>query len=417
MRQLDRRWLFRVALCSSVVLAIELSFAFSLAWGTFTQSGPPQAGFGIDFSVYWSAAVVALTHSPAAVFNQDLMMAVEQTVRSGKLFAGTSGPWLYPPAFLIFLLPLGMMPLNVALTAFSCVGIAAYLRSMWGIVRPIGPLALVPVAAFPGLWLALCYGQNSLLTAAAAAAALALLPTRPILAGIFIGLLSVKPQLGLIFPLALICSRQWRCLVSAAICSFLLWSVSALMLGVDMLPAWVHTVSWFRHTWIEHNPEIWRGMPTVYAAARRAGASAQWAYGLQAAVAVPACAVMAWLWRGTARDELKAAALGCCTLLVQPYLLYYDLAWLAIPIAFIAVDLYRHAGRAFEWLLLVAAWAMPLQSVAATMIEGLGHWTPAVLVLLLCLIVFRHRNRHPAGQTAEHGRSKLSDLSGRAAHF
>ncbi|MDG0025748.1 glycosyltransferase family 87 protein [Trinickia sp. Y13] len=411
MRLLYRPWLFRVALCSSVVLAIELSFAATLAWSTFARSGPPQAGFGIDFSVYWSAAAVALKHGPAAVFNQDLMMAVERTVRSGKLFAGTSGPWLYPPTFLIFLLPFGIVPLNVALTAFSLIGTTAYLRSMWGIVRPVGPLALIPVAAFPGFWLALCYGQNSLLTAAAAAAALALMPTRPILAGIFVGLLGVKPQLGLVFPLVLICARQWRGFASAAVCSVLLWGVSAVALGGDMVPAWLHTASWFRHTWIEHNPEIWRGMPTIYATARRAGASAQWAYWLQGAVAVPACAVTAWLWTGRARYELKAAALCCCTLLVQPYLLYYDLAWLAIPVAFLGVDMYRHSARGFEWLLLVVAWAMPLQSVAATMKPGVGHWTPGVLALLLTLIVCRHKQQ--TVQPAEHGKSDVCD---RTAH-
>lgn len=401
MRQLPRPWLFRIALCSCVVLAIELAFTSSLAWSTFTRSGVPQAGFGVDFSVYWSAAVVALAHGPVAVFDQDLLMSVERTVRSGALFAGTSGPWLYPPTFLLFLLPLGMMPLNVALTAFSFVGVAAYLRAMWATVRRAGPLALCPIAAFPGFWLAFCYGQNSLLTAAAAAAALASIPTRPILAGIFIGLLGVKPQLAFVFPLALICARQWRCIASAAACSALLWGVSAVVLGADMLPAWVHTVSWFRHTWIEHNPEIWRGMPTIYATARRAGASAQVAYVLQGIVAVPACAATAWLWRGSARYELKAAALCCCTLLAQPYLLYYDLAWLAIPIAFIGVDLYRHSGRGLEWFLLVAAWAMPLQSVAATMTREVGQWAPAVLVLLLFLIVRRHGRQ--ALQPAEQG--------------
>lgn len=393
MRQRYGPWLFRVALGTAVVLAIELSFTSSLAWSTFTRSGPPQTGFGIDFSVYWSAATVALMHGPAAVFNRDLMMAVERTVRSGELFAGTSGPWLYPPTFLIFLLPLGLVPLNVALAAFSVAGTTAYLRSMWAIVRGAGPLALVTVAAFPGFWLALCYGQNSLFTAAAAAAALALLPTRPLLAGLFIALLSVKPQLGLVIPLALICSRQWRCFAAAAVGSALLWGISAAVLGGDMLPAWLHTVSWFKHTWIEHNPEIWRGMPTIYAAARRAGASAQWAYRLQAVVAVPACVVTAWLWRGSARHELKAAALCCCTLLVQPYLLYYDLAWLAIPIAFLGMDMYRHCARPFEWVLLGVAWVMPLQSVAATMIDGMGQWTPAILVLLLCLIVGRYKLR------------------------
>jgi len=411
MRQPHGPWLFRVALCSCVVLAIELSFTAGLAWSTFARSGPPQAGFGVDFSVYWSAAAVALQHGPAAVFNQDLMMSVERTVRSGKLFAGTSGPWLYPPTFLLFLLPLGIGSLNVALSAFSFVGTAAYLRSMWAIVRPVGHLALIPMAAFPGFWLALCYGQNSLLTAAAAAAALASMPTRPILAGIFIGLLGVKPQLGLVFPLVLICSRQWRCFASAAACSVLLWGVSAVALGGDLVPAWLHTASWFRQTWIEHNPELLNAMPTIYATARRAGASAPWAYWLQAAVAVAACTVTAWLWGGRARHELKAAALCCCTLLVQPYLLYYDLAWLAIPIAFLGMDLCRHSARRFEWLLLVVAWTMPLQSVAARVIPEMGHWTPAVLALLLSMIVYRCK-QHTV-PPAERGESRVW---GRAVH-
>ncbi|MBU6490473.1 MAG: hypothetical protein KGQ57_22000, partial [Burkholderiales bacterium] len=136
---------------------------------------------------------------------------------------------------------------------------------------------------------------------------------------------------------------------------------------------------------------------------RRVGASARLAYFLQMVVAVPACAVTAWLWREAARYELKAAALCCCTLLVQPYLLYYDLAWLAIPIAFMGVDLYRHAARTFEWLLLVVAWAMPLQSVAARLIQGMGQWTPAVLGLFLVLIVCRHKQR--AAQPGERGKS------------
>ena len=94
MRQRYGPWSYRVALCASALLAIELVFAASFAWSTFTRSGPSQAGFGIDFSVYWSAASVALAHGPAAVFDRDLMMAVERTVRSGGLFEGTSGPWL-----------------------------------------------------------------------------------------------------------------------------------------------------------------------------------------------------------------------------------------------------------------------------------------------------------------------------------
>ena len=47
-------------------------------------------------------------------------------------------------------------------------------------------------------------GQNGFLTAALIDGTLYLMPVRPILAGICLGLLSYKPQYGLLFPLVLI---------------------------------------------------------------------------------------------------------------------------------------------------------------------------------------------------------------------
>jgi len=56
-----------------------------------------------------------------------------------------------------------------------------------------------------------------LLTAALAGAALLSLERRPILAGVFIGLLAIKPHLALLFPVALIAIGAWRTLLAAAV--------------------------------------------------------------------------------------------------------------------------------------------------------------------------------------------------------
>ncbi|MEN3967599.1 glycosyltransferase family 87 protein, partial [Mammaliicoccus sciuri] len=75
---------------------------------------------------------------------------------------------------------------------------------------------LIPALAFPGVWVTLVTGQNSLFTAAAAGAALVLLRRSPVAAGACIAMLCIKPQLGILFPLYLLCERQWRTLASAA---------------------------------------------------------------------------------------------------------------------------------------------------------------------------------------------------------
>ena len=59
-------------------------------------------------------------------------------------------------------------------------------------------------------------GQNGFLTAALIGGTLYLMPVRPILAGICLGLLSYKPQYGLLFPLVLIAASQWTVFFSAA---------------------------------------------------------------------------------------------------------------------------------------------------------------------------------------------------------
>ncbi|MDN4573808.1 hypothetical protein DBB29_09505 [Pandoraea cepalis] len=104
---------------------------------------------------------------------------------------------------------------------------------------------------------------------------------------------------------------------------------------------------------------------------------------------------MAWAWLRSARFELKAAALCASTLLVQPYLLHYDLAWLGLPIAFLAVDMKKYGARSWEIVVLVVAWLSPFQAFAATVPAlPIGQWAPAILIALL-VIIFRRQCWQP----------------------
>mgnify|MGYP003694260653 FL=1 len=73
-----------------------------------------------------------------------------------------------------------------------------YLAVMRAIVgRPFG---LLLAAAFPVVLTNTLVGQNGFLTASLIGGALYLMPARPVLSGICLGLLSYKPQYGLLFP-------------------------------------------------------------------------------------------------------------------------------------------------------------------------------------------------------------------------
>src|SRR6185437_3011323 len=76
-------------------------------------------------------------------------------------------------------------------------------------------------------------GQSSLITTAALLAIFALLDRRPILSGILIGFLTIKPQLGILFPFALVASGRWKVFFAAAATTVALLAVSIAIGGVD----------------------------------------------------------------------------------------------------------------------------------------------------------------------------------------
>ena len=110
---------------------------------------------------------------------------------------------------------LARFPYAAAFIGWVAISLVPYLAVMRAIVgRPFG---LVLAAAFPVVLNNALVGQNGFLTAALIGGTLYLMPVRPVLAGICLGLLSYKPQYGLLFPLVLIAASQWTVFFTAAV--------------------------------------------------------------------------------------------------------------------------------------------------------------------------------------------------------
>ncbi|QDH60178.1 glycosyltransferase family 87 protein [Pandoraea pnomenusa] len=249
------------------------------------------------------------------------------------------------------------------------------------------------VTSFPGVALALFYGQNSLITTAIAAAALVFLESSPILSGVFLSALAIKPQLALLFPVALACGRHWKVLAVASVAT---GAYIGSTVGVFGLKVWQTFLEWlprFNQAALEHGgPKLLALMPTVFAASRLFGLSVTSAYWLHAAVAIPAIFTMAYLWFVRARFELRCAALCVATLLAQPYLLHYDLAWLAVPIALLLRDRKSVPLDTADRVVIIFAWLLPGASFVTVALGLPGYWRSAALVALLVVIVRRHVN-------------------------
>ena len=342
---------------------------------------------GYDFSVFWSAARVALEHNAAAVFSAQWMQPMEESLRHQVGYS----PWPYPPTFLLAVVLFGLLPFGVALVLYFVLGLSAYGAMLARISHNVERAWLPWLAAFPGVPVALGLGQNSLLTVSAAGAALALLETNAGFAGMCIAILVIEPQFGVLFPLALVCGRQWKALVVAGLCTLAFAGGSVAVFGVEAWRAFAAYLPEFSRIAVEQGGrEMWLGMPTVFAISRSLGLSVSAAYVVHGLVAAPAVTVMIFLWAKRARFELRATAFVVATLLMQPYIMFYDLVWLILPIVFLMRDARVQALNRLEWVLLAAVWLAPVQGVLAAYVGHYLQVLPAVLVALLAIVMQRH---------------------------
>ncbi|AVF41144.1 hypothetical protein AL486_16645 [Pandoraea apista] len=360
-------------LCQLLVLGI-----WAVRWMLHEPGVPPM---GVDFRVFWSASYLSLHDSPMAAFDLLKIADVEDS-----MFPGHYAPWVYPPTFQLLVYPLALLPYALSYVSFCAFGLACMLLAFPPEGKR-GSLPWVAVAAFPGIWIATAHGQNSLVSAALAAGALGLLERRPYLAGICAGMLTFKPQLAVLFPLLFVCGRHWRALLAMTVSAMLFVTVSTLIFGIPLWLRFFEAAAWFNATVIDNvSGGVMRAMPSVFATVRRLGGSVPVAYTVHAVVAIPVVLATLRLWARKARFDARAAAAVIATLMIQPYILYYDLAWLLLPIVYLCRDrATRDAWTYRERVIVCLAWCLPLLSLLPSYFPAILQ--PGVLVLPALFIV------------------------------
>jgi arabinofuranan 3-O-arabinosyltransferase len=284
-----------------------------------------------DFANVWAAGKLALDGQPALAWD----WAVHKQVQVGMLgydFVG-SYTWHYPPSFLFVAMILAHFSYASGLVGWAAVSFLPYMAMMRAAIGQ--RFGLVVGAAFPVVLANTMVGQNGFLTAALLGGTLVLMPVRPILSGICLGLLSYKPQYGLLFPLALIVATQWRTFAAAAVTTVALALLSWTAFGTDSWKAFFHSLPMLSQaSFIEGRATFYK-LQSVFGMVRTLGGSEQLAWTFQWMMSGAVLVGIVTLWRGRADYALKAAALAAGTLLLTPYLFLYDMMVLAIPVGFL----------------------------------------------------------------------------------
>lgn len=341
------------------------------------RQGRPIAN---DFVNVIAAGRLALAGDPTAAYDWPAHKAAE--VRAiGHGFDDYYG-WHYPPTFLFVAAALATLPYLVAAIVWLAATLAAYAATLGGILG--GRTGIFLALGFPAALWNVTAGQNGFLTATLIGGALGLLERRPVLAGICLGLLTYKPQFGLLFPLVLIADQRWLTIAVAAAVAVALAAASWLVFGSASWQAFFHWMPITSRVVLTEGLADWGRLQSLFGLVRAHGGGETVAWTVQAIGALATAVAVILLWRSRAPFDLKAAALAAGTLVVTPYLYMYDLVVLAVAVAFLLRFVLTHGFATSKVVGLAVAGALVLIFPYVKTQVGL-----AAVLLVLALILRR----------------------------
>ncbi len=325
---------------------------------------------GRDFLNTWMGGRSVFGGGPAAWFDPRVYNATLREMLGpnfGEHF------WSYPPHILLFIWPFGLMPYLPAYIAWCAIGIALYLFACSSAI-PRDRLMFLAVA--PGVAVCVFFGQNGFYTSALLIGGLLCLDRRPVLAGVLFGILTVKPQLGLLLPVILLLERRWVTIAVAVMTTTALVAATAMLFGWNI---WIEFCEKIlpQQQWltVHGGGLLFEMVSSVFYGARLMNLPVDVAWALQGLVAVPALAAVVWAYWKRRDPALSLALFVTATFLVTPYVLNYDM----VVFGFVVALLRDRADntKADHWLL-IAVWTLP----GTMMIAAVG-WIPLAPIVLI----------------------------------
>lgn len=347
-----------------------LAMMFAAREWIVDANGHPLA---TDFVALWTAGHLALQGAARAAYDPHLRHAAQVAV-VGHNFQGYFD-WAYPPIFLFVVTALAKLPYATAFVTWITLTLATYAASIGTITHQRG--AIMVALAAPWTFAVMQVGQTGFLSAALIGAVLSNLERRPLLAGLVLGLVSYKPQFGLLFPLALAAGGYWRAFAWACVSVVVTVVLSAIAFGYDTVFAFVAQLPESSKTLLTQGGVGWNKLQSFYGLTRWLGGTDTAGWTVQIIVTAIAAAGIVALWRSRAGYDLKAAGLCAAALLATPYVFGHDMPILAIGFAFLfrqrAFDSieYLAVGAAFLFFLAFAFLAIPIASFASLALVAL----------------------------------------------
>jgi len=242
---------------------------------------------------------------------------------------------LYGPQVSLFFVPFARMSYGWALTVWLAVNVLICAFCCYAVWKTCPSLqkdrwtVLILAMAFPGFFHLLAWGQTSgLALLCFTLAYLALRRNRTLLAGLAIGALIFKPQLGLAAAVVFVFAPQWKLVTGAVIAACLEVAMGWMRYGTPAMSSYWHALVRVRDVMPLLEPRLYqthslRSFWSLLVPWPRA------AFALYVVSALAALVLAVRVWKSGASLPVRFSALLLATVVVSPHLTVYDLAILA----------------------------------------------------------------------------------------
>lgn len=376
---LKRHW----PLAAIAVLFGLYGWALVIATGTGHDGavGPHFNALGADWVIFLAAARAVFSHDLSHIYDQAWITNATNSQFAHWLSSPLPFPLFpYPPVYLLLLAPFAVLPVAWSLLLSQ---LAQFAALAWAL-RKFAPdksalFLLLGAVLAPAASNNVLAGSNAMLVAALTVGGMALVATRPLLAGALLGVLVFKPQYAPLPFLALLAAGEGRAFAAAAVSAAVLCLFSALLFGPQIWLDWIN-VYLHPQTVSGVNATDWGHMwdESVSTCVGLLGAPHWLAANAQGLAALAAIAVT-WLPFRNHHPQ-RLAILCCAMLLASPHVSNYDLIFAAIA-ALLAARNLPEGSRPLALILPLAAWLAPLYNPPRAM--PLGILTPLVLLALI----------------------------------
>lgn len=355
---------------------------------------------GTDFLHLYTLGSLAIEHRGIDLYNiQAQAVVAAQRVPEA---AGIRYLPLYPPQVSIFFAPLAYLSYGWALVVWWAISALVYAiccYCMWRAcpnLRSHGALVVLLAVAFPAFFHLIAWGQTSALALSCFTLMFFLLRSRrEFLAGVVLGCLIFKPQLGLAAAVVFVSLGAWRGVAGAVLSAATQLSLGILYYGVQPLRQWLRMLRNVRTVlpWFEPKPYQTHSLRTFWSMLIPSH-NLSFALYVLSAVGVLGLTIKIWRRGQDLPLALRYSSLLFATVLVAPHLTVYDLVILAPAFLLLADWIVGHAlAPQTRWLgtLLYLAYMLPL-------VGPFARWTHiqlSVIAMTAILYLLWRTSREP----------------------